>query len=56
MSDAIETYATKTKSTYPAGVRVVYCPMADKPWLTKDKEIRNPYYGASMSTCGSFKK
>jgi hypothetical protein len=56
VSDAIEAYATKTKSTYPAGVRVAYCPMADKPWLTRDKEIRNPYYGASMSTCGSFKK
>jgi hypothetical protein len=56
VSDAIEAYATKTKSTYPAGVRVAYCPMVDKPWLTKDKEIRNPYYGASMSTCGSFKK
>lgn len=56
VSDAIESYATKTKSTYPAGVRVAYCPMADKPWLTKDKEIRNPYYGAAMSTCGSFKK
>jgi hypothetical protein len=56
VSDAIEAYATKTKSTYPAGVRVAYCPMADKPWLTKDKEIRNPYYGAAMATCGSFKK
>jgi hypothetical protein len=30
--------------------------MADKPWMTKDKEIKNPYYGAAMSTCGSFKK
>ena len=56
VSTAIEAYATKTKSTFPAGVRVAYCPMADKPWLTKDKEIRNPYYGASMSTCGNFKK
>ena len=56
VSEAIENYATKTKSTFPAGVRVAYCPMADKPWLTKDKDIRNPYYGAAMSTCGSFKK
>lgn len=56
VSDAIEKYATKTGSSYPAGVRVAYCPMADKPWLTKDKDIRNPYYGAAMSTCGSFKK
>ena len=22
--------------------------MVDKPWLQKDKEIRNPYYGAAM--------
>jgi len=56
VSAAIETYATKTKSTFPAGVRVAYCPMVDKPWMTKDKEIKNPYYGAAMSTCGSFKK
>jgi hypothetical protein len=56
VSDAIEAYATKTKATFPPGVRVAYCPMADKSWLTKDKEIRNPYYGASMLTCGSFKK
>jgi hypothetical protein len=56
VSDSIEAYAARTKSTYPAGVRAAYCPMADKPWLTRDKEIRNPYYGASMLTCGSFKK
>src|SRR4029079_11376143 len=56
VSAAIETYATKTKSTFPAGVRVAYCPMVDKPWMTRDKEIKNPYYGAAMSTCGSFKK
>jgi hypothetical protein len=37
-------------------VRVAFCPMVNKPWLTKDKTIRNPYYGASMLTCGSFKQ
>jgi hypothetical protein len=55
VSAAIVEYAEKTKSSFGAGVRAAYCPMADKPWLTKDKEIRNPYYGASMLTCGSFK-
>jgi Cu(I)/Ag(I) efflux system membrane fusion protein len=35
---------------------VQHCPMADSnkgaDWLSKEKEIRNPYYGASMLTCG----
>jgi hypothetical protein len=55
LSVALGDYATKTKSGFGAGVRLAYCPMADKPWLQKDKEIRNPYYGSSMLTCGSFK-
>ena len=32
------------------------CPMANKNkgafWLSKDKDIRNPYYGDEMLTCG----
>ena len=55
LSTALVAYAEKTKSGFGPGVRVAYCPMADKSWLTKDKEIKNPYYGASMLTCGSFK-
>jgi hypothetical protein len=55
VSTAIVEYAEKTKSTFGSGVRQAYCPMVDKPWLTKDKDIRNPYYGASMLTCGNFK-
>lgn len=32
-----------------------YCPMYDEgsAWLSNKEEIRNPYYGASMLTCGS---
>jgi hypothetical protein len=56
VSTAITEYAEKTKSALGADVRVAYCPMVNKPWLTKDKTIRNPYYGAAMLTCGSFKK
>jgi hypothetical protein len=56
VSTALAEYAEKTKSGFGPDVRLAYCPMVDKPWLTKDKTIRNPYYGASMLTCGSFKK
>lgn len=55
MSRELEAYAEKTKSTFPTGVRLAYCPMADKSWRQKGQEIRNPYYGAGMLTCGSFK-
>lgn len=55
VSQALSDYAEKTKSGFGAGVRLAYCPMADKPWLQRDKEIKNPYYGAAMLTCGSFK-
>jgi hypothetical protein len=56
VSTALTEYAQKTKSGFGPDVRLAYCPMVNKPWLTKDKTIRNPYYGASMLTCGSFKK
>jgi major membrane immunogen (membrane-anchored lipoprotein) len=39
---------------------VEYCPMAlnDKgaSWLSNQKEIRNPYFGESMMTCGEVKE
>ena len=37
-------------------VRVAYCPMVKKSWVQKEPELRNPYYGATMLTCGEFKK
>ena len=55
VSSAIVAYAEKTKSSFGPDVRLAYCPMVNKPWLTKDKTIRNPYYGAAMLSCGSFK-
>ena len=30
----------------------VYCPMKKAYWLSKEKDIKNPYYGSSMLTCG----
>jgi hypothetical protein len=32
----------------------LYCPMAKKGWLQRDKKVRNPYYGKSMLTCGEL--
>ncbi|MHA4812536.1 DUF3347 domain-containing protein [Flavitalea flava] len=29
-----------------------YCPMKKASWLSKEEEIKNPYYGSSMLTCG----
>ena len=38
-------------------VFILKCPMADNNhgafWISADKEIRNPYYGEQMMTCGS---
>lgn len=37
-------------------VKVAYCPMVKKSWVQKEADIRNPYYGTAMLTCGSFTK
>ena len=49
--------------TYPLSQQVVYqdyCPMAfDNKggyWLSETEDIRNPYFGASMLSCGEVKK
>lgn len=33
-----------------------YCPMKKASWLSEIKEIKNPYFGKSMLTCGSIKE
>ena len=55
MSEALVAYLDAQKQKPGNGVRVAYCPMVRKPWLQKDGAIQNPYYCASMLTCGSFK-
>ncbi len=37
-------------------VYLQYCPMANASWLSREKEIRNPYYGSAMLNCGEVKK
>jgi Cu(I)/Ag(I) efflux system membrane fusion protein len=55
LSEAIDTYMTVLKLKAPEGVKVAFCPMVQKPWLQASATIDNPYYGKSMSTCGSFR-
>lgn len=35
---------------------VMYCPMKKTSWLDDTKDVKNPYYGKAMLTCGSVKK
>lgn len=56
-----ESFKSLSKSTYELikvskSAQVVYkqyCPMADADWLSKEKAVKNPYYGSSMLTCGN---
>ena len=55
LSEAIDTYASGLKLKMPEGVRVAFCPMAEKPWLQEGSTLNNPYYGKSMLDCGTLK-
>ena len=37
-----------------AALRLGYCPMARRSWLQRGGEVRNPYYGSAMLTCGTL--
>jgi len=54
MNDLISTFGTNQKLYQD------FCPMADDNkgaiWISETKEIKNPYFGSQMATCGSIKK
>jgi hypothetical protein len=54
LSDAVIA-AGKAQGWKDIDARLAFCPMANKSWLQKDGEIRNPYYGSQMLTCGEIK-
>ena len=56
LSDAVIAAGTAEGWKDVPDLRVAYCPMIKKSWLQKDDVIKNPYYGASMSSCGEIKK
>ncbi|MEJ8800507.1 efflux RND transporter periplasmic adaptor subunit [Pontibacter sp. H249] len=53
--DAIETFGITEDAVYKQ-----WCPMANNDqgafWLSDQKEIRNPYFGQTMLTCGEVKQ
>jgi uncharacterized protein DUF3347 len=56
LSDAVIAYADATKTSPGTDVATVYCPMVKKSWLQKNGEVRNPYFGKAMPSCGEKKK
>ncbi|KIA87363.1 DUF3347 domain-containing protein [Flavobacterium sp. AED] len=54
VNDLIKTFGTKQKLYQD------YCPMYDEGksgyWISEIKEIRNPYYGSEMLSCGRIEK
>lgn len=57
---AIMIEMTNTFTPLEKAIYVQHCPMADSnkgaDWLSLEKEIRNPYFGSSMLTCGAVTK
>jgi hypothetical protein len=52
LSNNMATLAKSVKlGTQP--IYQAYCPMKKANWLSSEKEIKNPYYGSTMLTCGS---
>jgi ABC-type transport system substrate-binding protein len=55
VADLIKTFGNGGPTLYKD-----FCPMANNGkgaiWISELKEIKNPYYGKSMSTCGSVKE
>ncbi|MFA6274079.1 MAG: DUF3347 domain-containing protein [Candidatus Paceibacterota bacterium] len=54
INDLIKMFGTKRKLYQD------YCPMYNEGkgaiWISETKEIKNPFYGSQMLTCGSLKK
>jgi uncharacterized protein (DUF885 family) len=54
INDLIKTFGTEQKLYQD------FCPMADEGkgaiWISELKDIKNPYFGSEMLTCGSVRK
>lgn len=55
LSDALIARVQAAGSRGDGELKLAFCPMIRRSWLQRDAQIRNPYFGASMSTCGEFK-
>ena len=56
LTKAIDMFGTETSKP----IYLEFCPMANNDkgafWISADKEIKNPYYGKQMMTCGEVKR
>jgi hypothetical protein len=52
LSESVITLIKTQKQSVPA--YIMYCPMKKAYWVSKVEQIKNPYYGSSMLTCGSI--
>jgi Protein of unknown function (DUF3347) len=56
LSDAVIAHVKASPSKdVGSDLRLAYCSMVKKSWLQRDAQVRNPYYGTTMSNCGEFK-
>ena len=57
LSAVINTFGVETENGQ--ALYLAFCPMADNNnggfWLSYDKEIKNPFFGKAMLTCGEVK-
>ena len=53
LSDALIAYGEEVGF---GDLRVAYCPMVRKSWVQEAGDLRNPFYGSEMLTCGNFTK
>ena len=54
LSDSLIKYLADHNAAKGAYVEV-YCPMAQASWLQADRDVKNPYFGKAMLTCGVIK-
>lgn len=55
LSEAVITAAKAAGWKDLGEVKLAYCSMVGSPWLQKEQEVRNPYFGSSMLACGVFR-
>ena len=59
-ASAAMTGLTRTFNPFNRTLYLQYCRMANgnkgADWLSLDKEIKNPYFGAAMPSCGETKR
>ncbi len=55
MSDAFVEYVKGfgKKDAKARDIKIKYCPMKKLSWLQMNQEVKNPFYGKMMLTCGS---